>query len=176
MMNEIPREPSTAWWFSRKAAVLIVADAMLMLALVGAACVYLPYQRELQIARQVESVGGEVGVRFCGLDWTPNSVQVRLSFWNRISSVGLQDTQISDTGLESLKELTSLTYHYLNNTKITDIGLENLKGLTSLTDLSRDNTKITDAGLEHLQGLSNLRRLFLGNTQVTDDDLKHLKG
>ena len=151
-MNEIPREPSTAWWFSRKAAVLIVADAMLMLALVGAACVYLPYQRELQIARQVESVGGEVGVRFCGLDWTPNSVQVRLSFWNRISSVGLQDTQISDTGLESLKELTSLTYHYLNN------------------------TKITDAGLEHLQGLSNLRRLFLGNTQVTDDDLKHLKG
>ena len=48
-------------------------------------------------------------------------------------------------------ECVALHQQYLNNTQVTDAGLENLKGLTNLTDLFLNNTQVTDAGVKELQ-------------------------
>ena len=174
-MNETPREPSTAWWFDRKSAVLIVAGTMLTLVLIGAACVYRPYQRERQIVRAIESAEGRVVFKFVGPDWIPMLVRDRLPFWDRIRSLNLAHTRITDAGLEHLKGLSSLNGLNLYNTQVTDAGLEHLKGLTSLDRLYLNNTQVTDAGLEHLKGLSSLRGLDLDNTQVTAEGRASLR-
>ena len=53
----------------------------------------------------------------------------------------------------------------LNNTQITDAGLEHLKGLTSLEELLLAATQITDAGLEHLKGMTCAQRPALEDEQ-----------
>ena len=74
-----------------------------------------------------------------------------------------------------LKDLTNLETLVLNDTQITDVGLEHLKGLTKLKKLSLRNTRITDAGLVHLKGLTNLESLNCRSTQVTDKGVKKLQ-
>ena len=175
MMNEAPREPSTAWWFDRTNAVQIVIGALLMLVLAGAASVYIPYHREQQIARKIESIGGEVGNNFIGPNWILMDVQERLPFLKRMTSISFYETQVTDADLGDLKGLTRLFWLDLNRTQVTDDGLEHLKGLTSLKVLTLSGTQITDAGLEHLKGLSNLRTLSLVNTQTTIDGRASLR-
>jgi hypothetical protein len=63
----------------------------------------------------------------------------------------------------------------LGETKVTDTGLEVLKGMTTLTCLELEQTNITDAGLERLKGLSQLSRLRLEHTKVTDEGVKKLQ-
>jgi len=90
--------------------------------------------------------------------------------------LSLNDTQVTDAGLEHLKSFTSLQELWLDDTQVTDAGLEHLKGLTSLEILGLDNTQVTDEGLEHLKSFTSLQKLWLIDTQVTDAGLEHLKG
>jgi hypothetical protein len=53
----------------------------------------------------------------------------------------------------------------LNNTKVTDAGLEGLAHFTQLRQLRLFNTKVTDAGLKELAPLNQLSSLSLGSTQ-----------
>jgi hypothetical protein len=57
---------------------------------------------------------------------------------------------------------------YLNNTAVTNAGLDHLVGLENLQEMLLNNTAVTNAGLGHLAGLENLRWLDLRNTAVTD--------
>ena len=50
-----------------------------------------------------------------------------------------------------LKGLTKLEILRLNNTQITDSGLEHLKGVTNLKYLELTGTQVTDAGVAELQ-------------------------
>jgi uncharacterized protein (DUF2384 family) len=81
----------------------------------------------------------------------------------------------NQTTFQHLKGLPSLGQLSLDNTQVTDAGLEQLKGLPSLRHLSLRNTQVSDAGLEHLKGLPNLQWLFLRSTQVTDAGVLDLK-
>ncbi len=63
----------------------------------------------------------------------------------------------------------------LENTQITDAGLEHLEGLTKLEGLWLNGTQVTDAGLVHLEGLTKLEYLYLWNTQITDEGVKKLQ-
>jgi Leucine-rich repeat (LRR) protein len=166
-MDETSREPSTAWWLNRKYAMPIVAGALLTLALLGVACLYIPYQRERQLGLEIQSSGGFAEFEFSGPDWIPTRIQELLPFGNHITSVDFSRTSVKDAGLEPLKGLTSLNGLELNNTQITDAGLEHLKGLTSLNWIDLSHTQVTDAGLEHLKGLTSLNTLFLDERQVT---------
>jgi hypothetical protein len=109
-------------------------------------------------------------------------------------------TSVTDAGLETLKELTSLRRLRISSSHITDAGLKYLKGLTNLESLElrgteatdaemqrltrltnrhfpdRSITKLTDASLEQLKGPTNLKILGLVDSDVTDAGLKHLKG
>ena len=87
-----------------------------------------------------------------------------------------QGTNVTDTVIASLKDLSSLTDLNLAGTKITDAGLGAIEGLSYLTRLHLELTAITDAGLAHLRKLTNLDYLNLYGTAVTDAGLQHLKG
>jgi hypothetical protein len=83
--------------------------------------------------------------------------------------------QLTDAGLEHLKDMKSLEFLSLRNANCTDAGLENLKGLSNLQFLDLVNTDVTDAGLEHLKGLSQLNRLDLWDTKVTKEGVRKLR-
>lgn len=64
----------------------------------------------------------------------------------------MQDTQITDKGMESLKRMTRLEqFLALNGTKITDAGLEHIKGMTRLQVLTVGGAQVTDAGVQQLK-------------------------
>lgn len=90
-------------------------------------------------------------------------------------ALNLRGTQVTDAGLEHLRQLTSLRLLWLDDTQVTDAGLENLTGLTNLGWLSLRHDKITDTGLEHLKGLRKLFVLKLMATEISDAGLMHLK-
>ena len=94
--------------------------------------------------------------------------------FRRVQRVHLERSQVNDTDLVHLKELTRLEYLDLSDTEVTDVGLMHLEGLTSLKWLNLRNTEITDAGLIHLEWLENLGRLLLNGTRVTDAGVRNL--
>src|SRR5260370_876063 len=75
-----------------------------------------------------------------------------------------------------LNGLTSLRGLALNNSRVTDAGLEHLRALPTLRALRLDNTHVTDAGLAHIKDLPQLDHLFLIKTWVTDAGLSQLQG
>ncbi|MBC7819692.1 MAG: hypothetical protein IAG10_22650 [Planctomycetaceae bacterium] len=160
----------------RKFTAPLAAGALLTLALLGVACLYLPYQRERQLALEIQRSGGFAEFEFLGPDWIPTGIQTLLPFWNHITSVDFSRTPVTGAGLEPLKRLTNLNGLNLSNTQITDADLEHLKGLTNLNGLELNNTQITDAGLEQLKGLTSLNWMDLSNTPITDAGLERLKG
>jgi len=94
----------------------------------------------------------------------------------RLKSLFLQNTRVTDAGLAHLQRLTGLSTLYLHDTLVTDAGLAHLKNLKKLQQLTLYNTRVTDAGLTHLAGLTDLEFLSLHVTRVGDAGLAHLKG
>jgi hypothetical protein len=88
---------------------------------------------------------------------------------NIIYSLNLRGTEVTDKGLESLKDLKSLVRLHLERTKVTDAGLPNLAGLDNLEYLNLYGTEITDAGLQSLAGLKKLKKLYVWQTKVTEE-------
>lgn len=86
---------------------------------------------------------------------------------------GPHGTKATGAGLKDLNSLQGL--HLSFNQNLTDTGLEHLKDLTNLKYLHLRNTQITDAGLKHLEGLTNLKVLGLKTTKVTDGGVDTLK-
>ena len=99
----------------------------------------------------------------------------RLGRLPRIGTLILQDTPITDEGLQFLANLTQLQHLSLANTQITDAGLQYLKGMTQLEWLNLDSTQVSDAGLEQIKRLPKLERLVLTHTDVTDEGVKRLR-
>jgi len=99
----------------------------------------------------------------------------RLGRLPRIGTLILQDTPITDEGLQLLANLTQLQHLSLAKTQITDAGLQYLKAMTQLEWLNLDSTRVSDAGLEQIKGLPHLRRLVLTHTDVTDEGVKRLR-
>ena len=94
----------------------------------------------------------------------------------QVTVVSFEDSDVTDAGLEHVKDLKSLRELDLWGCDVADAGLEHLKGLTRLEHLDLGFTNITDAGLEHLQRLTNLQYLDLFRTNVADAGLEHLQG
>jgi hypothetical protein len=88
---------------------------------------------------------------------------------NVIFSLNLRGTEVSDKGLEQLKDLKSLVRLHLERTKITDAGLAHLAALENLEYLNLYGTEVTDAGLQTLAGLKKLKRIYVWQTKVTEE-------
>jgi serine/threonine protein kinase/Leucine-rich repeat (LRR) protein len=119
-----------------------------------------------------------------------NSLEVLGLGWSRLTDAGLQDlaknhprlkvlivndTKITDTGLESLAALKDLVGLDVSETAVTSAGLRRLAGLTALESLSLQGTAVGNEGLKHLRDLKALRDLRLGRTRVTDAGLDNLQ-
>jgi len=95
---------------------------------------------------------------------------------DKISSMDLAKTKVSDAGLKALAGYKNLKELHLEGTGISDAGLDHLQDLTSLEYLNLYNTKVTDAGLPKLAGLTKLKSLYLWQTGVTKAGVAALKG
>ncbi|MEO2018142.1 MAG: hypothetical protein ABGZ53_27635 [Fuerstiella sp.] len=62
-----------------------------------------------------------------------------------------------------------------SRSRLSDSDLELLNRVPSVSRLDLDNTSITDAGLVHLHGLWNLQILDLTGTNVSDDAVAALQ-
>ncbi|CAI5476876.1 unnamed protein product [Closterium sp. Yama58-4] len=93
----------------------------------------------------------------------------------RLECLNLHCTDVSDSALEGIGSLTSLTDLYLRKTKVTDAGLAHLTGLSTLRLLYLSQNKgVTNAGMVHVGKLTELEELSLDKTSVTDDGLRKL--
>src|SRR5207249_2570620 len=79
----------------------------------------------------------------------------------------LTQIQVTDAGLEAVKDLPNLERLYVYEAPITGPGLKHLRGLTKLETLLLRGTKLNDDGLRNLEGLSGLRLLDLSDSTST---------
>lgn len=94
---------------------------------------------------------------------------------DKIASLDLARTKITDSGLKAVAAMKNLKELHLENTAIGDAGLDHLKSLTELEYLNLYNTKVTDAGAQKLSGLAKLKSLYLWQTGVTKAGVAQLK-
>ncbi|MDZ4286515.1 MAG: hypothetical protein U0984_01075, partial [Prosthecobacter sp.] len=94
---------------------------------------------------------------------------------DKVSSLDLARTKVTDAGLQAVGTMKNLTELRLDGTGVTDAGLDHLKGLVLLEYLNLYNTKITDAGIQKLAGLPKLKALYLWQTGVTKAGVAQLK-
>jgi len=83
--------------------------------------------------------------------------------------------QITDWGIEALKNWKRLKRLNLRGTKITDTALDHLAGVTTLESLDAGFAEVTDVGLDRLAPLQNLRELTIGGNKLTDTGLQSLR-
>ena len=108
-----------------------------------------------------------------------DSAEVTLPLVGELSELKwlfLDSSNVTDTGLESLKRLRRLRWLSLEDANITDAGLPHLAELRKLEHLTLSGTKVTDAGLAHLAELKKLEFLKLDGTKITDAGLVNLEG
>ena len=91
--------------------------------------------------------------------------------------LSLQGNRFSDEGLAHLGQMGQLKTLWigLGEGMITDAGLRSLANLTSLEELDHQRCAITDQGLEHLRGLKGLRKIHLGQTKVSEEGRRKLE-
>jgi tetratricopeptide (TPR) repeat protein len=92
-----------------------------------------------------------------------------------VEKLDLSSTQITDSGLAYISELSGLKALSLSETGITDFGLASLRKLSNLECLDLSFTNISDAGLLNLQGLTHLYSLNLRSTKVSFEGLLRLR-
>ena len=84
-------------------------------------------------------------------------------------------TQLTDDGVQWLRDAHQLQDLNLDGTAITDESLEVIGRLTQLEELDISGTRISNHGLRYLQDLQRLRVLWLSRTLVTDPCIDHLQ-
>ena len=93
----------------------------------------------------------------------------------KVVSLNLNFTKITDEGLKELPKLKQLTYLRLFSTQITDASLKELAKRQQLTAIDLGSTQITDTGLKELAKLEQLASLNLNNTKVTKAGVAELQ-
>jgi thiol-disulfide isomerase/thioredoxin len=68
-----------------------------------------------------------------------------------------------------LKQIGKISRLHLQNTRVTDAGLEALKGMSNIVSVSLEGTSISDRGLESLKTITSLTYVILTRTRVTED-------
>ena len=105
---------------------------------------------------------------------TDNSIEL-LSGFKHLTHLSLAKTNVGDTGIAALRELTSLKRLELDFTQITDQGIEQLAGLRQLEVLTLQDTGLTDAAVAVLEKMKALKFLTLVGTKISKDGINRLK-
>ncbi|MFV1965423.1 MAG: leucine-rich repeat domain-containing protein [Pirellulaceae bacterium] len=102
-----------------------------------------------------------------GLAYAAEAVNIR--------QLSLQETQITDRGLETIGRFGNLEELDLSGTQVTDDGLAYLERLPRLRLLWLTGSRISNAALPRLLQMKNLERLDISNTEVTADAWRQLQ-
>ena len=89
--------------------------------------------------------------------------------------LSLGNTQVTDVGIQQLRDLQKLLWLDLSATAVTDDALADIAQLEQLETLWLANTTISDESIPHLQALSNLTELDLRGTHVTQQGRRRLR-
>lgn len=92
----------------------------------------------------------------------------------QLTSLGLSNTSVSDSGLSAIGTLKSLINLDLSNTKVTANGLGQLSTCRNLQTLDLHQNKLGNSNLDGLKELNNLDMLVLGETGIGDVAVKSL--
>jgi Leucine-rich repeat (LRR) protein len=103
-----------------------------------------------------------------------NEVKDLLPFKEQLIWLKLGGTQINDSVLTDIAQLTHLTRLNLENTRITNQGIAHLSALTQLQYLNVFGTDISTEGLLPLSNLAKLQQVFLFKTKMSPKSLKDL--
>ena len=107
--------------------------------------------------------------------WTvPATVLESIRGHSPLRELDLGFTDVTDEGLEKLKDLAQLRRLVLTGTAISDAGCAHLGKLTKLEELELCDTSISNDGLKGLRELQGLKRLNLDNTSIDDRGLAQL--
>lgn len=87
----------------------------------------------------------------------------------------LDDSDVSDQGMNTISKLSGLTRLSLTNTKVTDEGVAKLTGLKELQTLNLVNTPVTENGVLQLKSLDQLRAIYLYKSGVDKSKWQDLK-
>ena len=113
------------------------------------------------VSNNLDLVFGVVGIK-------------ELAKLQKLGTLYLNYTQITDASLKELARLEKLAVLRLAFTQITGTGLKELARLQNLNELHLGYTQITDAGLKGIAKLQNLGTLYLTGTKVTNVGIKDL--
>ncbi len=103
-----------------------------------------------------------------------NAILKHLPDLGQVRSLVLNDTDVTDTGLRSLTELTGLeTLTVGVGRRVTNAGLVHLVKLKNLKELALVSTRVTDEGMEQVADIGGLRQLCVSN--VSDAGFQHLR-
>ena len=161
--------PPSPLWIGVAAVTVIVAGIGLRIGV--------PIYRQQMAIREVERLGGSVGMNPVGPEWLQRRVgSIFPALFANVLRVDLSDTDADDATLAHLEAFPHLYRLKLSRTRVTDTGLAHLEGLTELGWLNLYGTQVSDAGLVHLQRLTRIERLVLGRTAVTNAGVAHLTG
>jgi hypothetical protein len=93
----------------------------------------------------------------------------------QLVSLKLDESNVNDSTLTSIAELSNLRRLQLSNTAITDHGLMKLKKLKDLGSLNLVGTKVTAKGIMEMKDLKSLKYLYLYKTAITPGEREQLK-
>lgn len=192
-----------AFWkrFSLRALFVLTTLCCLLLGLWSA---YVnPFRRQAQAVAALERLPVEIGVDVVeGPAWqrwlvtttlgddayvSVNMVELRgpnvndevvreLAGLNWLTSLALEQTQVSNAGLSVLRSLPYLQELTLTYSQVTDDGLGQLQQLPHLQVLKLTGTPITDAAVPKLAEFPALQTLYIRWTQISDEGAAQLRG
>ena len=91
-----------------------------------------------------------------------------------LMELSLNNTGVSDAGLEYIAKIGTLEKLRLDNTLIEGPGLSQLKSLGKLRELSLLGCPVKNDGVAVLEHLKELRRLSVASTDIKDDGMKFI--
>jgi hypothetical protein len=135
--------------FLRSGTRVMIAVVLASL-LYGVLAIWMPYHRELNIARKIVSLGGSCQSDG-GLLWAPQLFREKVILFDRIQTVTLAGTTLPAEILSEIGQLANLENLKLQIEDLSDIELEPLTRLQNLRHLNLDQTQTTPAGRAKLQ-------------------------
>jgi hypothetical protein len=151
-----------------------------------------PYIAKRALIAQIEELGGSVsdsdltvvdepmgtvsGFYFTGKSIKDEQLLELKDFlvnWGRFK-LDLNESRISDEGLQAIAGNQNLLWIDLRDTRITDEGVKTLSNCKSLVEVNLNGTRISDNAIDHLLGLPNLLCLRLFGTRITDQSIPTL--
>ncbi len=84
----------------------------------------------------------------------------------KLVQLNLDDTKVSDAGMESFKNCKGITFLFIGDTQVGDSGLAHFQNCTGLTSMNLANTKVSDAGMKHLKNCKSLDVINLTSTKI----------